>query len=453
VSAALLDRKATALRLPSASPARRPQHGRDVLPPAGKPLEPATRATMERRFHHDFGGVRIHTDRPAAASAEGLGAAAYTVGQHVVFGAGRYAPHTPAGDRLLAHELAHAVQQKAAASASPVGPPSPAREREAETAAEAVTRGGPVSVQATGGLSIQRQPLQGAGSNVAPSSDALTENASPFLAAVIASTTLDGYETGSPAFKLEHRKELETIAHRMVVLLRKYSRSTVTVTGFADTVGTDESNMALGQFRAAVVKGVLVELGVPEGIISTDSKGEGPPQAVKTRDATPQPKNRRVIVQFHPEAGPTLPVPPPSAGPASSGPGFKESPSYVDRLLGSGPLPLPGTADLPGPRATHLPPDFWKPLPPPIKGTGPKSALDLINEKLVDPVVDAVTKPLPKAIRDKVRDAAHDGVKAGIAKAARMGAEAAGLHDPQGLDAIEKAAEAAIQEKGQSGPK
>jgi hypothetical protein len=87
-------------------------------------------------------------------------------------------------------------------------------------------------------------------------------------------------------------------------------------------------------------------------------------------------------------------------------------------------------------------------LPPPIPGTGPKSALDIINEKIVDPVVDAVTKGLPKSVRDKVKEAAHDGVKSGVAKAARAAAEAAGLKDPAGLDAIEKAAEAAIQEKG-----
>jgi hypothetical protein len=55
--------------------------------------------------------VRIHDDKPAARSAEAVGAHAYTVGRDVVFGAGRYAPHTAAGHALLAHELAHVVQQ------------------------------------------------------------------------------------------------------------------------------------------------------------------------------------------------------------------------------------------------------------------------------------------------------------------------------------------------------
>lgn len=68
------------------------------------------RTFMEPRFGQDFSGVRVHTDAKAASSAEALNARAYTVGNHVVFGAGQYSPH------LMAHELAHVVQQGAAAS-------------------------------------------------------------------------------------------------------------------------------------------------------------------------------------------------------------------------------------------------------------------------------------------------------------------------------------------------
>jgi len=77
----------------------------------GRALDPGTRAAMERRFGYDFGEVRVHTDVVAARSAHSLGAAAYTAGRHVVFGAGRYAPGTLAGRLLLAHELAHVAQQ------------------------------------------------------------------------------------------------------------------------------------------------------------------------------------------------------------------------------------------------------------------------------------------------------------------------------------------------------
>jgi Domain of unknown function (DUF4157) len=65
---------------------------------------------MEQRFGSDFSRVRVHTDTEAAESAGRLGARAYTVGQDVVFAAGRYAPDRLDGRRLLAHELAHVVQ-------------------------------------------------------------------------------------------------------------------------------------------------------------------------------------------------------------------------------------------------------------------------------------------------------------------------------------------------------
>src|SRR5437660_1603706 len=82
-----------------------------ALRSSGHPLDPATRAFMEAGFGHDFSRVRIHADDQAAASARAVHALAYTVGRGVVFGAGQYAPGTTAGRRLLAHELAHVVQQ------------------------------------------------------------------------------------------------------------------------------------------------------------------------------------------------------------------------------------------------------------------------------------------------------------------------------------------------------
>ena len=85
---------------------------RAVLATPGRPLDPRSRSVMEGAFGHDFGRVRIHADAPAAASARSVAAHAYTVGNHVVFGAGRFAPDSARGLRLLAHELAHVVQQR-----------------------------------------------------------------------------------------------------------------------------------------------------------------------------------------------------------------------------------------------------------------------------------------------------------------------------------------------------
>ena len=76
-----------------------------------RPLHGHTRPFFERRFGQDFGHVRIHTDAGAARAAASLEARAFTTGHDIVFGAGEWAPQTPAGRRLLAHELAHVVQQ------------------------------------------------------------------------------------------------------------------------------------------------------------------------------------------------------------------------------------------------------------------------------------------------------------------------------------------------------
>jgi len=82
-----------------------------VLSSPGRPLDRAIQQDMGQRFNHDFSHVRVHTDSKAAESARAVNAQAYTVGQHVAFASGQYAPASPQGKRLLAHELAHVVQQ------------------------------------------------------------------------------------------------------------------------------------------------------------------------------------------------------------------------------------------------------------------------------------------------------------------------------------------------------
>jgi len=89
-----------------------------LLRAPGRPLDAATRHLMESRFRVDFGAVRIHDDGRASRSAQSLQARAYTVGRHVAFNHGEFAPHTAAGQRLLAHELAHVVQQQGSAAAA-----------------------------------------------------------------------------------------------------------------------------------------------------------------------------------------------------------------------------------------------------------------------------------------------------------------------------------------------
>ncbi len=110
----------------------------------GRALDPGVRAPLERGFGTDFARVRIHTDATAAASAAAVGARAYTVGSDIVFAGGAFRPEDPAGRRLLAHELAHVVQQRGAAMPPTltIGPPDDGYERAAEGAATAVTESG-----------------------------------------------------------------------------------------------------------------------------------------------------------------------------------------------------------------------------------------------------------------------------------------------------------------------
>jgi hypothetical protein len=82
-----------------------------VLHSPSQPLDAATRAFFEPRFGHDFSKVRVHADQHAARSASAMDALAYTIGDHVVFGEGRFPPKSPSDHHLLAHELVHTVQQ------------------------------------------------------------------------------------------------------------------------------------------------------------------------------------------------------------------------------------------------------------------------------------------------------------------------------------------------------
>jgi hypothetical protein len=120
---------------------------------------------MEHGFGHDFSSVRVHADSQAARSADDVDARAYTVGSHVVFGGGHYAPHTRTGLHLLAHELAHVVQQsgseiKRKARGFEIGAGDDPAEREADDAADRVMANVPVSSPSSRPVSLQRAPRE-----------------------------------------------------------------------------------------------------------------------------------------------------------------------------------------------------------------------------------------------------------------------------------------------------
>jgi len=127
--------------------------------PAGESLDPATRLVMESRLGADFGAVRVHRGQAAARSAEVAGARAFTVGDDIVLGATAPPLHSGQGQRLLAHELAHVVQQRLGGYAPSLDPASTS-ERDAEAAASAIAAGrSPAPIIRGTAVGVARQPI------------------------------------------------------------------------------------------------------------------------------------------------------------------------------------------------------------------------------------------------------------------------------------------------------
>ena len=110
----------------------------------GQPLSGSVRSRMERGFGQSLSGVRLHTDSVAARLTHSFSARAFTIGNDIAFGEGQYRPESIAGDALLAHELAHTIQQGAdisgATGPQPISTGGGALERQADTAAAHVVR-------------------------------------------------------------------------------------------------------------------------------------------------------------------------------------------------------------------------------------------------------------------------------------------------------------------------
>lgn len=111
----------------------------------GRPLPEELRRELEAALGVELGAVRLHTSADAGAAAKAINASAYTVGQDVYFADGRYDPASPGGKRLIAHEVAHTVQQRGPAAAGSgeleLSTPGDALEREADAVADAAVSG------------------------------------------------------------------------------------------------------------------------------------------------------------------------------------------------------------------------------------------------------------------------------------------------------------------------
>jgi outer membrane protein OmpA-like peptidoglycan-associated protein len=131
---------------------------------SGKPLDPSVQAQMEQAFGADFGEVRIHDDATARARAGEISSEAFTHGDDIYLADDASSSGTAEGKRLLAHELAHVVQQRRAGGrqSSAVGEPGDRFETDADQAAAHAAAGRPVQVTESGAppASVQRQPAE-----------------------------------------------------------------------------------------------------------------------------------------------------------------------------------------------------------------------------------------------------------------------------------------------------
>jgi outer membrane protein OmpA-like peptidoglycan-associated protein len=345
----------------------------DVLSSPGQPLDESTRAFMEPRFGQDFSGVRVHSDARAAESARSVNALAYTVGTNVVFGPGQYFPNSNSGQRLLAHELTHVVQQKG----------SPA--------------------------TLRRQPGPTGG---APDQDALARSAE------IALSQLEpGQVTGTarpPAFSMyayaiddAHPKDEHAAFLLDLASLIKNGPSgliRVLVIGNTDSTGEASHNQVLSEQRAAASAAILRAHGVSD--VQTVGRGENDP--VEGNDSlSGRSRNRRVDLQLV-----ALKATSRKSAPRSTTPGPQATPQAETPQ----PTPKPPT-DTPPPTVTP-PPGVTPPTvtPPPQDTTPP----------VVKPPTDDTTPP-GGGDEDTSFCEDHPYVCGALGGAAALGAVAAGI--------------------------
>lgn len=155
---------------------------------SGAPLTPEVRSEMEARFGVDLADVRIHDQPSDQQLAQSLSAKAFAVGDHIAFNRGHYAPGTRDGKHLLAHELAHVIQQRRGASTAPQPQGGPLEAAAEHAASDVVGGSGPVTVSGASGVGVARQPLpdepasdlprpRSLGGSLVKSEDALSDEA------------------------------------------------------------------------------------------------------------------------------------------------------------------------------------------------------------------------------------------------------------------------------------
>jgi len=254
-----------------------PSPVRDALRSPGHLLDSTTRGFMEQRFGHDFTQVRVHTESSAVASAEAIGARAYTIGEDIVFGAGAYAPGTAAGRHLIAHELTHALQQRQAPAIqakAPTSSPRGADEQQADRIADAVMAG---SEPAAVAFAAPFGQIQRA---CTPAHIGAPAGCAPQPSTFIPGEKLVKFNFDCDTFATGQQADLVRFAGTIA------STGPVTIHGYASTDGDPTYNQNLSCARALATKTVLEANGVGAARIATQRHGPTPGPVDERRSAT-----------------------------------------------------------------------------------------------------------------------------------------------------------------------
>jgi outer membrane protein OmpA-like peptidoglycan-associated protein len=412
-------------------PASSPTPVRQPDAATAQPLTQGVREKMETGFGHDFSAVRVHAGNESAMQSRAMGAQAFTVGSDVHFAAGRYQPQSEQGQSLLAHELAHVVQQEHGGVTSHP-------EQRANAAAARIMQGDTVSPALLGGAprSVQMKPDEPASK---PAEDKPAADPGSW------SKTLDKFSHNSAGLTGGHREAISELAAEIAtrVGLVAGARATITISGHTDTSGDEKYNEGLGLKRANAAKAALEaalskkKLGADRiAGVTAESAGEKR-LAKETADNVKEPLNRRVEITVKiegpPPAASTPTIPSPDAEP-------EEKKKPVD-------LSLPPDYKLPEE-------SWWERTERERKKIEeydrkhprkPKSLNDVLVEG-VTKALEPVIKVLPKSLRDKARDAIRKGIEAGTEKGCDAAIDASGVSGEE-AEALKAACKAAVKTK------
>ena len=365
---------------------RRAPAGLDaVLARRGRTLDPGARAELEPIVGDDLSSVRIHDDATAARSAEAADAHAYTAGEDIVFGPGRYAPETGEGRALLAHEVGHVVTGRR---------------------------------QGTAGAAVMRQPK--AGGTVRDKASLLTGVAAPRVSEY-GSTTVATIYFAKDVFLME--ADSFAAVQKLGKQLSYMAKPLVTVDGYASSEGSEERNEALARSRRDAVRAVLASAAPGVAVGGAGHGAREPAVAETAKDAAAleaqRAENRRVTIVISDLTTPAKPSV-----------DIRDVPHHDETEQEA--------ADRRLKEMLKLPADL----------SGPQKSWGEQGWKVFDDWLDGNLSKLgvPQQLRGAVKDGAHTLVEKGLEKALDSALDATPLGSSE-KEAIKSALKAAVQTK------